>query len=509
MNPKSQYNLKFDAPQRQSVVGIVIMFVDSLQKFVRASWAVLLITLYRMPSEAIGYAVLGMLAIFFVIGLVAYFRYRNFTFFLDEQKQEFVVQSGIFSKKRLSIGLDKIQQVNINQNVIQKLIGVYSLDVDTAGSNSKEVSIKAIDHRSAQILKARLLERIEETRQQQTQQEDIEAPAGQTPIVKISLLSLLKIGITSNYGRSLGILMAFFFTLYDNVKDFVQNEMLSEEQIQQYVVRGTMFGFFILFFTLFALTFLITLVRTVIRYFDLEIIKQRVSLLVTYGLFAKKNTLLNPKKAQVVSYSQNFFQQKLNVLKIKIKQASSEQVKQNAKQNVGSVIEIPGANTAEKEEILRVIYDKIVEKGTIVNPNYRYVFRGIYFGLILPISVFVLLGLFVNDQLQTYFPFVGLYTLFVGLFIFFGFKNYRLFVNHDFIVKKSGAWDVEHQIIEPHKIQAITTRQFFWHKKADVGHVIMHTAGGDVFFSFANFTQINNYINYWLYQVESSDKHWM
>ncbi len=509
MNPKTQYNLKFDAPQRQSAVGIVIMFTDSLQKFVRASWAILLITLYRMPAEAIGSVIFAVMGLFLVIGFIAYLRYRNFTFFLDEQKQEFVIQSGIFSKKRLTIGLDKIQQVNINQNVIQKLIGVYSLDVDTAGSGAKEVSIKAIDHTSAKILKARLLERAETVQQTTSDEIESEEKTLQKPIVKISLLSLLKIGITSNYGRSLGILIAFFFTIYDNVREFVQNEMLSEEQIQEYVVQGTAIGFFVLFFALFVLTFIITLIRTVIKYFDLEIIKQRVSLLVTYGLFAKRNTLLNPKKAQIVSYSQNFFQQKLNVLRIKIRQASSEAIKGNSKQNASSVIEIPGASAAEKNQILEVIYDKIVEKGIVINPNYRYLLRGVYFGLILPVVVFVLFGLYINPELQSFFPLIGVYVLLAGLFIFFGFKNYRLFVSNDFIIKKSGAWDVSCQIIEPHKIQAISTRQFFWHKRADVGHIILHTAGGDVYFSFANFSQINNYINYWLYQVESSDKHWM
>src|SRR5690606_19338166 len=123
---------KFDKPQRQSAVGIVIMFADTLQKFLRASWAPLAIMIYRMPAEALWYMIIGMLVVFLIIVVVAYLRYRNFTFFLDESKQEFIVQSGILSKKRLSIGLDKIQQVNINQNVIQKLIGVYSLDVDTA-----------------------------------------------------------------------------------------------------------------------------------------------------------------------------------------------------------------------------------------------------------------------------------------------------------------------------------------------------------------------------------------
>src|SRR5690606_27488202 len=133
---------KFDKPQRQSAVGIVIMFADTLQKFLRAMWAPLAITIYRMPSDALLYVVLGVIVLFLIIGVVAYLKYKNFTFFLDEQKEEFVIQSGVLSKKKLSIGLDKIQQVNINQNIIQKLIGVYSLDVDTAGSGSKEVSIR-------------------------------------------------------------------------------------------------------------------------------------------------------------------------------------------------------------------------------------------------------------------------------------------------------------------------------------------------------------------------------
>lgn len=499
--------LKFNSPQRQSAVGIVIMFADTLQKFLRASWAPLAIMIYRMPSDALLYVVLGVVILFLIIGVVAYLKYKNFTFFLDEQKEEFVIQSGVLSKKKLSIGLDKIQQVNINQNVIQKLIGVYSLDVDTAGSGSKEVSIRAIDHKSAQILKARLLER--ETTKSEVDETFEVVEEKQKPIIRISFSSLLKVGITSNYGRSLAILTAFFFTLYDNAKDFVQNEMLSEEQIDTYINQGAKLGLLMIFFGLFLAVFLINLVRTLIKYFDLQVVKQRNSLLISYGLFAKKNTLLNPKKAQIVSYSQNFFQQKMNVLKLQIKQASSQEIKEDGKKNESSVIEIQGANSSEKELILKAIYDKIVEKGTVFNPNYRYVFRGVIFGLVVPILVFLIAGFFVNEEIKTYFPFIGLYVLIVGLLIYFGFKNYRLFVNDDFIIKKSGAWDVKHQIIEPHKIQAITTRQFFWHKPSDVGHIILHTAGGDVYFNFANFSQINKQINYWLYQVESSDKHWM
>src|SRR5690606_18139432 len=123
-----------------------------------------------------------------------------------------------------------------------------------------------------------------------------------------------------------------------------------------------------------------------------QIFKQKKSLHISYGFFAKKNTLLNPKKVQIVAYSQNFFQQKLNVLKIRIKQASSQEVKQDGKKDESSFVEIPGADLSEKELILKVIYDKVVEKGSILNPNYRYVLKGIYFGLLLPVAVFLLAG---------------------------------------------------------------------------------------------------------------------
>ncbi len=499
--------LNFDKPQRQSVVGIVVMFADSLQKFVRAMWVPLAVFLFRMDGSKIVVFLVVVLVIFVVLAVIAYLKYRNFTFFLDEEKQEFVVQSGVLSKKKLSIGLDKIQQVNINQNVIQKLIGVYSLDIDTAGSKDKEVSIKAIDHHSAQILKAKLLER------ENSKQEEVltaEAPEeNQQPLVSVGLLSLLKLGLTSNYGKSLAVLIAFFFTIFDNVKNFFQDEVLTEEQIQEYIVETTFMTMLFVFGVLFLLTFIVNLIRTLIKYYDFSIIKERTSLLISYGFFAKKNTLLNPKKAQIVSYSQNFFQKKLNVLSLRIRQASSESSGQDKKSKSASFIVIPGVNTAEKEQILQMIFNRAMAKGEVIKPNFRYVFKRVYLSILLPVGIFLVAGLFINKELQAFFPLIGVYVLMLSIFIYFEFKHYKLFVNSNFIIKREGAWDIEHKIIEPHKIQGITAKQYFWNKRHDVGHITLHTAGGDLHFNFANFTQINEHINYWLYQVESSEKNWM
>jgi putative membrane protein len=58
-------------------------------------------------------------------------------------------------KQKTIIQLNRIQQVNINQSLIQRL-GVYELDVDTAGSAKKEGQM-ALSH-PAIVLKARLLD---------------------------------------------------------------------------------------------------------------------------------------------------------------------------------------------------------------------------------------------------------------------------------------------------------------------------------------------------------------
>ena len=92
-----------------------------------------------------------------LIGIISYLQYLFFTFHIDEENGEFVIQKGILNKTRITIQLHKIQQVNINQSLIQRLVGVHKLEIDTAGSDKKEASISAISHDLATILKERLI----------------------------------------------------------------------------------------------------------------------------------------------------------------------------------------------------------------------------------------------------------------------------------------------------------------------------------------------------------------
>src|SRR5690606_35088964 len=110
-----------------------------------------------------------------------------------------------------------IQQVNINQGFLQKLIGVYSLQIDTAGSDSKEVNISAISGQVAYGLKEHLLNGNEkEITEENTELNSQSSTQKETPFIKISAATLLKIGLTSNYGQSIVLLLGFGYAVFHN-----------------------------------------------------------------------------------------------------------------------------------------------------------------------------------------------------------------------------------------------------------------------------------------------------
>lgn len=500
----------FSQPQRQSSIGILVMFFYTLQQYARALWPMIVIWIFKFDEVNKLYLILGTIAVFISIGVVSYLKYLNFTFFLDAENEEFIITDGVFNKTKTAIQLRKIQQVNINQSLIQKLIGVYELDVDTAGSIKKEGTIKAISHELALELKFRLLENEEiqhaigneETSLAETKQKLFE---GTEPFMKISFFSLLKVGITSNYGRSIGLLVIFFSTIYENIQNFGDDSNVYKEKVGSYIDENLVLQTILISIAfLFGIVIIINVVRIVFKYYDYKIARQKGSLLLSFGLLNSKNTIIKPEKVQITTIKRNYFQKKMGILELKIKQATSGE-----KEESKSVIEIPGCNETERDLILRLLFHKSPEKGFMLQPNYRKLIFSVFLSIGLPLLVFLTVGYWVEPLFFDYNYVVPVYVVIIGLIQYFKFRNNRLFIHKNFIIKQSGAWDISNDIIEPSKIQAITTSQLFWHKKLDIGSIILHTAGGDIAFQLGNYSMLKQKVNLWLYEIETSNSNWM
>jgi putative membrane protein len=491
----------FNSPQRQSPIGVLVMFGNTLQQYLKAFWPLLLIWVFKSDQINKNYVVLAIIGIIVIVGVIAYLKYLNFTFYIDDENDEFIINEGIINKTKTTIQLNKIQQVNINQTLIQRLIGVYALEVDTAGSSNKEGKIRAISHGLAIALKAKL---IDNERKAVVEDSKEIAKSAEHPFLEISFLSLLKVGITSNYLRSLGILFTFFFTIYHNLKDVANNADI-DAKIDKILDEKVLINSASLLVIILLLTvFVINVLRIIIRYFGFKVTRQTGSLLLSFGLLDTKSTIIKPEKVQIVSVSRNYFQKKLNVLEMKIRQASGED-----KKGKKAIIEIPGCNKNESNEILKLLFSQIPQKGVMLQPNWRKLGFAIFLSIVLPVSVFFIFGNYVENSILEYANFTILYSIFIGLILVVGFRNYRLFVDSDFIIKQSGAWDIENQIIEIKKIQGVTTSQLFWHKPINVGSLTLHTAGGSIAFHLGDYNKIKEYVNLWLYEIETSDSNWM
>jgi uncharacterized membrane protein YdbT with pleckstrin-like domain len=496
----------FNQPQRQSSIGVLLMFVDTLQQWGRGLWPILVVYIFKFDELNKAYLFIGLSVLLVAIGIVAYLKYLNFTFYLDNKNEEFVINEGVLNKTKTIIQLSKIQQVNINQSLLQRIIGVYELDVDTAGSSKKEGKIKAISHSLALALKARLIEneKIEADSEKPELESQIET-AGERPFMTISFLSLLKVGITSNYVRSLGLILAFFATLYENGKNFLASSDFDEKKLDAYLDKSAAIqSVAIIIFLLLCSILIINLIRVIFRYYGYKIARQNGSLLLSFGLLSTKSTIIKPEKVQIVTITRNFFQKKMNILELKIKQATSGE-----KEERKSVIEIPGCNEKESVEILNLLFLKTPEKGIMLKPNFRKLVFMIFLSIVVPLSGFLAFVKYVEPRFLDFAYVVPLYVFFVGSVVYFGFRNNRLFINDDFIIKQSGAWDIDNKIIELGKIQAITTSQLFWHKSADIGSITIHTAGGNISFQLGNYSEIKRYVNLWLYELETSNSNWM
>ena len=492
----------FNKPQRQSAIGILVFFADTFQNIIRGLLPVIVIWTLKFDQINKIYLVLGSILVVSIIALISYLKFINFTFYIDEDQDEFIINKGVFNKTKIAIQLNKIQQVNINQSFIQKIIGVYALQVDTAGSNNKEVSIRAISHDLALALKTKLLDNTSDKSEISSEQVAVEIAEKES--IKISFLSLVKVGLTSKYAQTFAIIMAFFVAIFDKVSQFSRENSAIENQIDNYANRAaSIVGILIIIF--FILVLIINLSRTLIKYFDFEILKQQKSIVLSYGLLNKKTTIIKPEKVQIVTISSNYLQKKLNVLDIRIKQAS---VGVSEKEEQKSAIEIPGCNPAERDEIIKMLFQKLPSKDFTLQPNIRIIIASILKFIIFPTIILIVLINVITLSDYHYLLFIPIYLLIVIVSIYFGFKNSKLFISQNHIIKQSGVWDIDQEIIEISKIQAITVKQLFWHKKPNIGSLVLHTAGGNLSFQLANFIYIKQLVNTWLYQVESTKKSW-
>lgn len=492
----------FSEFSKQSPKGIIVLYFKQIYTTLKLFWILLFFAIKDFSKfSKIGenYIYLGILVVLLFFFIRAFLIYKNFLFKIDNN--HFILQQGIISKTNTSIPFHRIQNINFKQNLVQQIINVYEVSIETAGSTDTEIAIKALNFEDANNLKSVILDSKEIN-------ESIVKQSTEKPFLKISILELFKVSLTENHLRNLflffAILLGFFQQIQQIADSFGETETL--DGFIKDSTNAVSTSFILVFALLVFLTitaFITSFVRIFLVHFNLSAYLKKDAFEINQGLFTKKSIILKKQKIQNITVSTNPLKRLIGISYITFKQAVSGKINQKNEK----VIKIVGCKKNQVDDVKTNLYQfKDIEAQDKMYPDTYYKNRVYLFNLLFLVIIYVSIYIFTE-------PFF-LYSLVLILPIY-GFliqkkikkRFYKL--NEEMIVVGNGMIETHHTYLELFKVQNIKLKQTIFQQRSNVTDLILQTASGKITVPCLSYSKAIEMYNHILYKVETSHKSWM
>lgn len=267
--------------QRLHPATIVVNLFEFVRQFVFAIIVVALSSAGRDDATfEIMMAALGGLGV-----LSSVYRYMITRYGI--QSGALVVHKGGLWKQERTISLDRIQNVTIKRSIIERLIGVCSVVVETAAGLQTEAQLSSLSQEDAESLRSRLLSVVSTEK----------GPSFELPPALYMLTSRELIVAGALQNRALWILASAFGFLQFGVRgDAVEDLLRSGEELS--LSPASWVG---LTLALFLVGWAVSIISTVIKYGGFRIDRYEKGLRMHYGLLAQTEVLLPLKRVQALT----------------------------------------------------------------------------------------------------------------------------------------------------------------------------------------------------------------
>ena len=487
---------------KQSPKGILVIYIKLLYKLFKATWVLVIVFIQqfsKLPETATSWVFVGVLGFLIFFLIRAYLIYKNFLFKVDDD--HFVLKEGILKKKYTSISFDRIQNINFKQNVIQQLINVYEVSIETAGSKSTEIAIKALTIKNAEALK-RALAQVAKTKN------EIETTLPK-PLLRIGFFELLKVSLTENHLQNLLVFLALVFGLFQQLSDVfkgVGKEAVFNDyfNINQEAIYNSVVIVMVLVGILLIIGIVSSFVRVLLFHFNLTLFIKEKSFEITQGLLTKKSIILSKGKVQSITVSTNPIKNWLGISFVTFKQAVSGKVKKQ--QN--KLIRIIGCKTTQIKTIKELLYvNESIDNEPRFLPNTYYLLR-MYFRSGLGLFLINSLIFFLINNQNWFLVNLVLVPLTI-LLIRLKYKKAFYQFNEELLLVGKGRVETHLTYLPLFKVQNIKMKQTFFQQRKNVVNLVMQTASGKIRIPCIEKDRAITLYNYILYKVESSKEPWM
>ncbi len=504
-------DLELLKPQRQNILGVAVIFFINLRRafnFFIFFVVVNLGTKFRILSlglEEWAYII----SIIFLI--ISYLQYLKFTFYI--KGDNFVIEKGVFSQEKVNVPFARIQTVNTSQNLIQRILGVVGLKIDTAGSIQNEIQIPALSKLHAKQLREYLMERKFETGEKPEGDADSEIleekeksnfKLDSQPVLELSFKDLLLVGLTQNHFRSGLLLFAIVNGYIWQFEEYLLKpfesyiEQTAENFLSQWIL---LLPFALIAFLL--ISVLASLVGTAVTHFQFKFFLGQEGMRMNSGLIAKNTFNVPFGKIQYFKWESNPLRALIGFYTLRIKQAGTEVI------NDRKLISIPGIKARSLVSVLDRQYPnrKAFPYQSFQVDKLLFIQLAIWVGLV-PSLVFTAVNFWLLEMLWLY-PFILIYLGATVFFSFRYFQTYRVKVNPDFTLVKRGYIFPTTLLIPNYKLQNICLKQSIFQKRRGVASLQLYSAAGGESIVHLRQEEAYELYNYLLFCIESSKRKWM
>ena len=493
--------INFEKPQRQSVFGILFFLLLSIRKSIAAFWPILVLYVFKGNSaeffSVYGYLILSILGVIWLVH--SYLSYRHFFFYIENN--EFILKKGYLKKVIVAIPFDKIISINLNQNLLQQLIGVVELEIDSAGSKTKEVKIsalkKAVANELEKLLSARKMEFSEKE-----DREELALKDEPSTVFQYDMSDLIKVGLTRNHLRGLAIVAAFGFNIFQQIDEVFDQEIENAaRQTEAFFVNSDIAVFVSLGILLVLISFIISMIETILFYFNLHLKKTDKAFSLSSGLLKRKNVTIPFSRVQAFRRSINPLQKLAGISTITLSQANSSETNQKTGR-----VNIPGCNAEIFGKTHSAVFrNNHSEQFEELFPHKAFLRRRVIFGAVFP-ALLSLLLLFLSVWFTVLSGCIFLFGIWVS---WLSWRKRSYEINDRFLKVNSGTFARKLTIIELFKPQSISLNQSFFQRHRNTGTINLVLAGTSVSVNEIPMEKAYSIKNYLLYKIESSERNWM
>jgi putative membrane protein len=404
--------------------------------------------------------------------------YRRFEYELTDDTLD--IRSGVFNRREREIPYGRIQNVDITRNILQRLVGLSALNIETAGGGSTEASLQYVTAFEAKRLQLdlRRYKRGESTETHASEgQPGVESRAGVDErrveshdddelLFEIAPSELALAGVLSFDPRVPGAIIALFSGSVPFVSPIIPVEA------PPLVVLGILA---VLFAAGIVLAWVVGAVSAVLNYWGFRLTRSAEELRYERGLLQRYSGTIPFDKIQAITITDNPLKRLTGYATLVVETAGYAPGQSDGR---GSEAAIPIGSRDRVDQLTHEL--TAAEEPEFTRPpkrvRRRYLARYLLALGVLTGVVYGIATLFdVAEQMPWYLPAIA--VLLTPIAAHFKWRHRGYWLGEEHLVTRNGFWSRETKRIAYYRIQTVIDTRTVFQRRWNVATVIADTAG--------------------------------